>query len=331
MAKLLLNSNGKALMDENGKVYKAPPSSLKKLLDATKSAARLFNFYNGESVDGLISYSDTENVTSTGAMFDNCTNLQTIPQIDTRNVTHMNSMFMSCNNLQTIPQLDTKNVTSMEYIFSGCFKLQSVPQLNTSKILSTYHMFYSCKNLQSVPQLDTSQVINMHEMFFGCSNLQSISLSDTSKVTDMYRMCYMCTKLQTISPLNMIKVKDTTFMFYGCAALTNLTLFNIKVNLEIGSATGTPWGHLLTLDSLINTIKELVNVGSSSKLTMGTANLEKIANVYVRRTTTGDIPICLSNNSNIDLAKAPCEVCESTDDGAMTLKDYAKLKNWYLL
>ena len=36
---------------------------LKKLLDATKSAYGLFNRYTGASVDDLITYSDTENVT----------------------------------------------------------------------------------------------------------------------------------------------------------------------------------------------------------------------------------------------------------------------------
>lgn len=126
----------------------------------------------------------------------------------------------------------------------------------------------------------------------------------------------------------MINVRSAGSMFTNCFKLTNLTLLNIKVDLQIGS--GTSYGHLLTLDSLINTIKELVKMSSSKTLTMGSANLEKIANVYVRRTTTGDIPTCLSDNSNIDLAKAPCEVCESTDDGAMTLEDYANLKGWAL-
>ena len=63
---------------------------------------------------------------------------------------------------------------------------------------------------------------------------------------------------------------------------------------------------------------------------MGTANLEKIQDVYVRRTTEGDIPTCLSDNSNIDLAKAPCEICESTDEGAMLITAYANSKNWTL-
>ena len=208
-------------------------STLKKLLDTTKTTKDLFYNYKGTSVDDLIQYSDTENVTE------------------------INGMFSYCPNLQSIPKLDTSKALRAQYL------------------------------------------------------------------------CYDCKCLITIEQLNFINIANSSEMFYNCQALTNLTLLNIKkVNLTIGS--GTSYGHLLTLDSLINTIKELVNTGASRKLTMGSANLEKIANVYVRRTTTGDIPTCWNNNSNIDLAKGPCEVCESTDEGAMRLEDYANLKGWEL-
>lgn len=253
---------------------------LKKLLDTTKSTYYLFYYYKGTSVDDLIQYSDTENVTN------------------------MSYMFQLCKNFTTIPQLDTSKVTNMSYMLDQCIKLQTIPQLNTSNVTKMNVMFGDCYDLQTVPQLDTSKVTNMQSMFYGCYNLT------------------------TVHQLNMINVTNTSSMFYGCKKLTNLTLLNIKVDLQIGS--GTSYGHLLTLDSLINNIKELVNVGASRTLTMGSANLEKIANVYVRRTATGDIPTCLSDNSNIDLAKGPCEVCESTDEGAMLITAYANSKNWTL-
>ena len=65
-------------------------NTLKKLLDATKSAKYLFSDYTGTSVDDLISYSDTENVTDMIDMFTSCSNLQTIPRLNTSNVTNMN-------------------------------------------------------------------------------------------------------------------------------------------------------------------------------------------------------------------------------------------------
>ena len=44
-------------------------NTLKNLLDATQSTYYLFNNYNGTSVDDLIQYSDTENVTTMEYMF----------------------------------------------------------------------------------------------------------------------------------------------------------------------------------------------------------------------------------------------------------------------
>ena len=305
MAKLLINSNGKVLMDENGKVYKAPPSqieteektvtptksqqiitpttgkylskvtvntipssyiipsgnkeitengtnidvrnyetvdvnvhtgitpsgtlditengtynvteyagvnvnvisgvTLKKFLDTTKSAASLFSGYTGASVDDLISYSDTENVTDTSYMF------------------------ISCPNLHTILLLNTSNTTNMEGMFRNCTKLQTIPQLNTSKVTSMRFMFYLCKNLQSIPQIDTSNVTSMSSMFESCQNLQKISQLNTSNVTDMSTMFKNCTNLQTIDITHM-KLTGTTYsysMCRNCHSLTKLVIRNM--------------------------------------------------------------------------------------------------------
>ena len=116
----------------------------------------------------------------------------------------------------------------------------------------------------------------------------------------------------------MINVRSAGSMFTNCFKLTNLTLLNIKVDLQIGS--GTSYGHLLTLDSLINTVMELWNYSDGSKspkLTMGSANLEKIANTYV-----------LVTDETTD--KMTAEVCDSTTEGAITLKAFAELKGWTL-
>lgn len=221
-------------------------NTLKKFLDARKSASYLFVNYTGTSVDDLIQYSDTE------------------------------------------------NVNDMGYIFNGC------------------------SNLQTTPQLDTSKVTKIHYMCYWDTNLKTVQKLNTENVDDMNCMFYYCQKLQTIQLLNMIKVTNTYNMFYKCLALTNLTLLNIKVDLTIGS--GTSYGHLLTLDSLINTIMELWNYSDGSKsptLTMGSANLEKIANTYV-----------LVTDETTD--KMTAEVCDSTTEGAITLEAFAYKKGWTL-
>ena len=76
--------------------------SLKTLLDATKSCYYLFNEYQGASVNDLIYFSDTSNVTDMRYMFNNCVNLTTIPQLDTSKVKNMISMSRGCYKLSLI-------------------------------------------------------------------------------------------------------------------------------------------------------------------------------------------------------------------------------------
>ena len=270
---------------------------LKKLLDATKSAYYLFSNFKGNNVDDLISYNDTENVTNMNSMFYQCSHLTTIPQLDTSNVTSMETMFYGCPNLTTIPPLDTSNVTNMNSMFNNCSRLTTISQLDTSNVTSMNYMFYQCSHLTTIPQLDTSNVTSMFNTFYNCTNLTTIPLLDINKVN------------------------STDMMFYNCTNLTNLTLKNVKRNLQIGFSTS--WGHLLTLDSLINTCKECINVGSSRTLTIGTANIAKIENIYVRFTNT-DITSIETNE------KGDIEECDSSAIGSMTLAQYMSLKNWSL-
>ena len=124
-------------------------STLKTLLDATKSTSYLFYKYSGTSIDGLISYNDTENVTNMSYMFSNCLSLTTIPQLNTSNVTNMTSMFEYCYELETIDITHMK-ITSTSYsmFFAlGCFSLTkliirnmtTIPTLNSNAFNGCYH------------------------------------------------------------------------------------------------------------------------------------------------------------------------------------------------
>lgn len=99
---------------------------LKNLLNATKSTNYLFNNYTGTSVDGLISYTDTTNVTDMSYMFVGCKNLTSIPLLNTSKVTNMRVMFRDCTKLTSIPQLDLSNVTDMIYMLDSCAKLEEI-------------------------------------------------------------------------------------------------------------------------------------------------------------------------------------------------------------
>ena len=247
---LVVTENG--VYDVAGEAYKpvrvnvpqtAQSGSLKAVLDATKSAYYLFTEYKGPSVDDLISYNDTANVTNTGFMFNNCSNLTSIPKLDTSKVTNMQYMFNNCSNLTSIPQLDTSNVTNMQYMFNNCSNLTSVPKLDTSKVTNMQYMFNNCSNLTSIPQLDTSNVTNMKEMFAYCTSLTTIPKLDASKVTNMNNM------------------------FYKCTSLTSIGIYGFRYSIYISS---TALGH----DALVALLNQAGTAyDSSQKITMGSDKL----------------------------------------------------------
>lgn len=146
--------------------------SLKTLLDATKSSSRLFYEYKGTSVDGLINYSDTENVNDMSYMFYGCKNLTTIPQLNTSNANNMFGMFISCSSLTTIPQLDTINVAKMGSMFSSCANLTTIDitHMNITSTSNVSNFANNCfsltkliiRNMPSIPALNSNSFNNCY-------------------------------------------------------------------------------------------------------------------------------------------------------------------------
>ena len=223
----------------------AQSGTLKALLDATQSADNLFNGYKGTSVDELISFNDTSNVTTTKYMFSNCSNLTTIPQLDTSKVTVMQFMFNSANSLTTIPQLDTSNALNMSYMFYKCSSLTTIPQLNTSKATNITYMFYNCSSLTTIPQLDTSNVLDMSYMFYGCSNLTTVPELNAQK-------------LEYGSSLDS--------MFTGCTKLVSIGLYGFTSSIDISKTA-------LEHDALVAFLNQAGTARSGAKITMGANKL----------------------------------------------------------
>ena len=105
----------------------------------------------------------------------------------------------------------------------------------------------------------------------------------------------------------------------------NVEIKNIKIDLQIGS--GTNWGTFLTDESLVFIFKELHNLtGSTARtLTLSTPSYARTEEIYVKLIDITDE--MRAEDEYID-NKNPCVVCESTDTGAMTLKEYGISKNW---
>ena len=212
---------------------------------------------------------------------------------------------------------------------------QMSDELNNISHCRSYIARYGCNYLfyynqdiktlssEDIAYLDTSSVTDMGSMFGNCSNLTSVPSFNTSSVTNMSYMFNNCSSLTSVPLFNTTSVTDMCSMFNNCSSLTEVWLRNIKKNLQVGS--GTKYGHLLTVESLLHLIKELVNVGSSRTLTIGTVNLRKLANTYVKLI---DITDEMRAEDELVDQKLPFEVCESTDEGAMLISDYTLSKLW---
>lgn len=170
------NVNGKKItkIKYKGEIYdtgggsSGDTNTLKTLLDATKSASYLFANYSGTNIDGLISYSDTENVTNMYGMFQNCRNLTTISQLDTSNVTNMYNICYQCTNLTTIPQLNTNKVNYMGGMFQDCHKLTTIDitHMNVTSTSSTYYFASKCYTLTKFILRNMNTIPPLHDRAF---------------------------------------------------------------------------------------------------------------------------------------------------------------------
>ncbi len=188
-------------------------------------------------------------------------------------------------------------------------------------------LFFKCTNLKSVDlyfkkiyKRNNEYPVGMDYICCDCSSLESVNIVaeglDHIDKSQYYasKNQYMfagCTKLKKITGT---KLYYGSSSFNSCASLEDVRFYMIDTSLQIGS--GTSWGHLLNLESLLSAIQACYKKSSSYTLTVGSANIEKLADVYVKITDTTDETIY------------PFEQCESTNEGAMTIDAYMALKNW---
>ena len=316
-------SNKQTIIDNNARI----DALTKRLNNSTLADVRDTTATAGDVASGKIFY-DKDGVRTEGSGTISSGKDMLQARVDSNNSCYRLMMAYNGNNVDFLENLDTSKVTNMEDMFSGCSNITTIPQLDTSSCTNMAAMFNNCSTLTTIPQIDTSSCTIMTSMFKYCSKLTTIPQIDTSKVTNMSDMFNGCSNLTTVNNLDMVKMTNsnsTNLMFYNCTNLTNLTLKNIKVKLQIGNST--TWGTLLTDESLINTAKELWDLtGSSSKtLTLSTPSNARLDAIYVKLVDVTDEMVAQDQYiSN----KKPCVVCESTDEGAMTLREYIISKNW---
>ena len=233
-------------------------------------------------------------------------------------------------NIKDVGTVELNNCEKMSGMFNMCASLESVGKVKSERAsVNTNNMFSSCSKLVSIGEiaLKSNDISNM---FKNCTSLTEIPSFDGGLSTYASYFCDGCTSLVTVGSIDVRSVTSFSYSFRKCTLLTNLTLKNIKANLQVGSGDGSgssDYGHLLTVDSLVGLCYELRDTGSVKTLTIGAANLAKLASVYVRLVEITDE--MRAEDDLID-KKLPFERCESTDEGATLIGDYVILKNWKL-
>ena len=209
-------------------------NTLKNVLDATQSCHYLFENYQGTSVDDLITYNDTSNVTDMRNMFSYGSKLSSIPLLNTSNVTSMSKMCFNCRALTSIPQFDTSKVVDMGNMLGLCVKLTTIPLLDTSKAISLRSMFYGCSALTTVPALDVSNVTDMGDIFLSCPSLKSILMTGMKVSFDISASTqFEESDLVTILN-NLATVTTTKTLTMGATNLAKLTDEEKKIATDKG-------------------------------------------------------------------------------------------------
>lgn len=188
--------------------------------------------------------------------------------------------------------------------------------------------FYGCNKITMIPkEIDLNELLDEQPFLktcYGCSKLTEFKTKAPLIIKGYAEAAfYNCVSITNIETLDFKEATNysSNSPFQQCKALETLKIININYALQIGS--GTSWGHLLTLESLINTCKECIKQSATRKLTVGTANLTKLADVYVKFTDSSVTSIAVGEKGDV-------VVCESTDEGAMTITEYMTLKSWTL-
>ena len=222
-----------------------------------------------------------------------------------------------------------KNCDSLFYNFTDT-DMNWANKLDTSQIKTMYRTFGWCRNISTLNlnNYRTPNVTSVDSLFYYCDLLETLDISnfDTSNCLNFNMMFSNDSKLKTVyGTLNLINATKISNMLRSVQSLENITLKNIKLSLEMG--TSSIFGTKLSNETLINTFKELWDLtgATSQTLTLSTTSKNNIANIYVKLIEATDE--MRAEDPYID-NKKPCVVCESTDEGAMTLTEYAILKNW---
>ena len=184
-------------------------------------------YSTASSFDGVINYSDTENVTSFENMFNGCQNLTKIPNVDMTKAKSASQCFSNCFNMQGNINITT-SATRMPFMFNNCSKINSLHLISTVDSPSSRVEFsYLCSSCGS---LETLSIIAPNASSFNrlCSDsgVVDVSIAQLREQTGLFYD----------GMLDSYNI-DYSWAFYNCHDLETVTL-------DIGSTKKGESSHI---------------------------------------------------------------------------------------
>ena len=272
-------------------------TTVKNLLDATKSASYLFYNYTGTSVDNLIQYSDTENVENMSRTFYG-SKVVRVPELNTSKAKNFSYAF-AYSSINEFPNWNFSNAESISYLLQQCKSLKiDIVINNLSKLTGDYCLNGICQQCGvktvTLNGLNPDIAYSLNQAFFDDGWLTNVSLNTTTgvpmKVKSMSETFDYCSQLKTLPLMDLTQC--TRFSVTGCNSLesipaydlSNITSINIsglyklkefhatgmKVSFNISSSTK------FTREALVEILNNLATVTTTQTLTMGATNLAKL-------------------------------------------------------
>ena len=211
---------------------------LKTVLDATKSAKYMFSNYNGESIEDLINYNDTENVEDFSYMFSMydlntyTTKLRNVISFDTKKGKIFTGMFKGVSNNQLSPitsigNYNFNNAIKMDYAFAYSNINKDCIEINSPNLQTMYNAFAYTKIKEL--KITTSRNCNFNDMvshgstYYNSVKKAIINAAENSRFSNSFNND---TDLQYVE-LNAPKPLEQNGTFYACYNLETVYLNNL--------------------------------------------------------------------------------------------------------
>ena len=168
---------------------------------------------DAKTFDGVIKYSDTENVKDLSALFRGCKNLKNSVNIDMRNATDIAAIYRECDKLESADI--TTSARDMNWAFVDCYNIKSINIVNTNNTNNV-----TCERVAGY-----------------CNNIKTVNIN-APKCWDFGAVCYYSGVVSAnLGQLHKQTKEDAHSVDYGSAfkGCKNLE----EVTLDIGSVYTT--------------------------------------------------------------------------------------------